>query len=169
MERVNKIDRLFALEALRKKVVAEMDELKSQCSWELEQAFEEEGTTQRRSPYFGKEAGSFSIVFASAQPEHEEVEYRLSDMTKFAGWCNENRLDVDAYVMANAPDFSEWLAGKTGEIPEGIDRQATLVEAVAERPKGTRLSVKDDVVFQRLGSENIFEAVNQLLLGDGND
>ena len=168
MNKPNKVDKLFALEAVRKKVVEAIDELKSECSWELEAAYENEGTTQRRSQYFGKDAGSFSIVFSSAQPEHEEVTYRVTDMTALAKWCDENRLDVDTYVQATAEQFTAWLVEQTGEIPSGIERQACLVEAAPEQPKGTRLAVKPDVIFANMGA-NLFEEVNTLLLGGGDN
>ncbi|MBQ9021107.1 MAG: hypothetical protein IJ113_03705, partial [Eggerthellaceae bacterium] len=132
------------------------------------EAYKTEGTTQRRSQYFGKEAGSFSIVFASATPEHEEVTYKLADMTALAEWCANNRLDVDTYVQATAEQFAAWLVENTGEVPEGIERNAILVEGTPEMPKGTRLSVKPDVVFENMGS-NVFDEVNTLLLEGGNE
>ena len=168
MNKPNKIDKLFALEALRKKVVEQIDELKSECSWELEEAYNSEGTTQRKSQYFGKDAGTFSIVFSSATKDTEEVTYKVTDMTALSEWCDKNRLDVDTYIQAVAPQFTEWLVEQTGEMPEGMERIVSIIEGTPEQPKGTRLAVKPDVIIETLGG-NVFEEVNRLMLGAGDE
>lgn len=162
---ITKVDRLFVLGALQKRVKEELDVLRGECADELEKAYLEEGTTQRRSPYFGKEAGTLSIAFSSARPEREEVTYVLKDMTALAKWCNENRLDVEVYIQANASQFASWLVEYSGELPEGIERIVSTIEAQPEKPCGVRLSVKPEHVFEKFS----LQEVDQLLLGDSND
>lgn len=146
----NKVDRLFAVEAIIKALMDERDELKSECAHELLQAYEENGDTQRRSQYFGKGAGTLSVAFSKEKPSEEKVEYKLADWEAFGGWIDDNMMACAKYMLANAADFGQWWLEQTGELPDGISRIAYMTEAEPERVTGVRLAVKKDVIMDAL-------------------
>lgn len=146
----NKVDRLFAVEAIIKALMDERDELKSECAHELLQAYEENGDTQRRSQYFGKGAGTLSVAFSKEKPSEEKVEYKLADRDAFADWLDENPLSYARYIRDNAVEFGQWWLEQTGELPDGISRITYMTEAEPERVTGVRLAVKKDVIMDAL-------------------
>lgn len=146
----NKVDRLFAVEAIIKALMDERDELKSECAHELLEAYEENGDTQRRSQYFGKGAGTLSVAFSKEKPSEEKVEYSLADRDAFADWLDENPLSYARFIRDNAVEFGQWWLEQTGELPDGISRIAYMTEAEPERVTGVRLAVKKDVIMDAL-------------------
>ena len=159
--KVNKMDKLFALKCLEKKVKSARERYEGECKLELARAYEEEGTTQRRSPLFGKEAGTFSYI----PPKIEEKTEYKTDMTAVVEFLTEEPKAAEMFILANPGQFYEFWVEQTGEIPGGITRSTYEVE----KPGSTRLAVKEDIVFEQLSSTNLLEDVNQLLLGDGNE
>ena len=61
MMEVKPIDKLFALKAVKSKVDEEYKLLEGECRQELLEAYEKDGTDRKTSPYFGPDAGKFSI------------------------------------------------------------------------------------------------------------
>ena len=156
MTKVNKIDRLFALKGVAKKIDKVVKELDSECASELLRDYEENGTTQRRSQYFGKDAGTYSLVLPKEETRHD---FELVDSEAFWHWVIENEQDVSAYICEHTREFAAWLIETTGEVPDGIEH-STYTVMTTSKP---RLSVKEDVVIDKLGA-NFLEATNQLLL-----
>lgn len=164
----NKIDRLFAAEALIKKLMDLRDELKSECASELLQAYEENGDTQRRSQYFGKGAGTFSVAFSKPKPSEEKAEYHLADWEAFGGWLDDNPMAMARYLLVHAEEFGQWWLEQTGELPDGISRIAYMTEEEPERAIGVRLAVKKDVVIDALRPQ-LPASVVGLLEGGGDE
>ena len=146
----NKIDKLFALEAVIKELSEERDMLKAECAEELLSAYEANGDTQRRSVWFGKGAGCFSVSFSKAKPGVEVVEYNLADKDAFGEWLDSNPLSYAQYILDNASDFAQKWFEETGELPEGIARVAYMTADEPEHVSGTRLSVKKDAIIDVL-------------------
>ena len=146
----NKIDKLFALEAVIKELSQERDMLKAECAEELLEAYEANGDTQRRSVYFGKGAGCFSVSFSKPKPGAEVVEYNLADKDAFGEWLDENPLSYAQYILDNASGFAQKWFEETGELPEGISRVSYMTPDEPEHVSGTRLSVKKDVIIDVL-------------------
>lgn len=161
MTKINKIDKLFALKGVEKKIHEAVAELDSECASDLIRAYEEEGTTQRRSQFFGKEAGTYSLVLPK---EETKEEWHIVDGDAFGTWLLENLSEAQSYIHENAEAFASWLVSTTGEIPEGMERKTYTVMSTSK----PRLSVKADVVIDKLGA-NFLEATNQLLLEGDSD
>ena len=160
----NKIDKLFALEAVIKELSQERDILKAECAEELLDSYEKNGDTQRRSVYFGKGAGCFSVSFSKEKPSVEAVEYNLADKDAFADWLDENPIAYARYMLENASEFGEWWLNETGELPDGISRVSYMTAYEPEHVSGVRLSVKKDAVIDVL-MPSLPEAIKGLLGG----
>ena len=160
MDKANKIDKLFAIKAIEKRLVEERKELEADAKLEMASDYAESGVTQKRSVLFGKEAGTLSYI---PPKDEEQVEWILTDWEKLAAWLKNDPKAAEQYIFAHAQGFGQWWLDKTGEIPDGIRRNTF----VTTKPGSARLAVKDEVVISQLGA-NLFEAANQLLLGDGN-
>lgn len=163
MTKINKIDKLFALKGVEKKIHEAVTELDSECASDLLRAYEEEGTTQRRSQFFGKEAGTYSLVLPK---EETKEEWAISDNDAFIAWIESESgiWSLQSYAIDNAEAVASWLLGSTGEIPGGMERKTYTVVSTSK----PRLSVKADVVIDKLGA-NFLEATNHLLLEGGSD
>lgn len=146
----NKIDKLFALDAVIKELTEERDMLKAECSEELLEAYERNGDTQRRSIYFGKGAGCFSVSFSKPKPSREVVEYHLADWEGFGGWLDDNPMAMAKYLLAHAEEFGQWWLEETGELPDGISRVSYMTPDEPEHVNGTRLYVKKDAIIDVL-------------------
>lgn len=161
MDKANKIDKLFAIKAIEKKLVEERKQLESDAKLEMAQDYADSGVTQKRSVMFGKEAGTLSYI---PPKDEEQIEWLISDWTALGEWLAKDPKAAEKYIFAHAQDFGQWWLDETGEIPDGIRRNTYTTT----KPGSARLAVKEDVVISQLGG-NLFEAANQLLLGDGDD
>lgn len=157
----NKVDRLFALKAVEKRLVEERKELEADVKQELAGDYAESGVTQRRSVMFGKEAGTLSYI---PPKDEDRVEWNLADWTALAEWLANDPKVAEQYIFANFQDFGEWWLEQTGEVPDGIAR----VNYTVTKPGSARLAVKEEVVLSKFGP-NFLEEVNTLLLGEGDD
>ena len=156
-----KIDKLFALKALEKRVKEAREELEAEVREALLEQYEEGGGDRMRSPYFGNDAGAYTYT---PPEEVEETEWKLCDWTAMAEWMAQDPKAAESYAYAHFADFASWWFERTGEVPEGISR-ATVATV---KPGRTRLAVKEQVVFDKMGG-NLFEEVNRLMLGGGED
>jgi len=164
----SKIDKLFALKAVEKKVVEERKLMEYECRDELLEAFQQDGTDRRTSPMFGPDAGKFSIKRMKGKPPETVTEYNLADDVAFAGWLEENQGPAISYVKTHAAEFSRIYFEATGELPEGISR--VEYEQPGTEPSVTAqiYSFHEDVVLEKLAEGgNFLEGANRLLLGDG--
>jgi len=153
---VKKVDKLFALKAVEKRVKTEREELEAEVRNDLISQFAESGNDRMRSPYFGNDAGTYTYI----PPKDEEMtEWNLADWSKLADWLAKDPKAAEQFIFANFEQFGKWWLEQTGEVPEGIAR----VTFTTTKPGSTRLAVKDQVVFDKLGG-NFLEEVNQLLL-----
>lgn len=159
---INQTDRLFALKALEKRIKAEREELEAEVRTRLLEQYERDGNDRMRSPYFGKDAGTYTYI---PPKEEEGTEWNLCDWSSLAEWLAEDPKAAEQFVFANAATFGQWWFEQTGEVPEGINR----VVYRATKPGQTKLVVKDQVVFDKLGEGNMFEQVNRLLTEGGED
>lgn len=165
MNSLNKIDRLFIAKALQKKVTKAVKEMQSECDSVLKQLYESTGTTQMRSVAFGKEAGCYSLPLSEEVPAHTEVSFALDNDESYLNWLSDNQDTVVQFAFKNYKQFSEWCAENAGEVPEGILATITEVPAIAAGiPQSPRLTVKEDVVFDKLSDMGLIESINQLLL-----
>ena len=163
------IDRLFALKALEQKIVEERKMLEYECRDELLEAYAIDGTDRRTSPYFGNDAGKFSVKRYKAKPGKEVVEYNVTDEDAFAEWQAENADAAHLYVGVYAAEFSRWWFEQNGELPDGIARVTYETDGEPERLSAQVYSFKPDIVLEKLSEGgNVFEGANRLLLGDGN-
>lgn len=161
-----KIDKLFALKAVEQKVADERKLIEYECRDELLEALEKDGTDRRTSPYFGPEAGKFSVKRYKAKPPKKVVEYNMTDDEAFAQWLDENVSHVIGHLILHYRDFVEAYFDGTGEVPDGIARVEYEEPGEPERLSAQIYSFKPDIVIEKLGA-NFLEGANQLLLGDG--
>ena len=160
-----KYDELVWLEAIIKTASERRDILKGDCKDELLESYEADGTTQKRSKLFGKEASVMSVTFSKPKEAVETVTYSLADWTGFAGWLSANRQAAEQFCFANAAQFAEWWVCQEGELPDGIAPERHVTEAVPEKVTGVRLSVKPEKVFESLGV-SFEDGIRGLLPGD---
>ena len=166
----NNIDRLFALRALEQKISEERKLLEYECRDELLEAFKADGTDRRTSPFFGPDAGKFSVKRYKAKPATVNVDYNVTDGGEFADWCADNVADLAEYVGAHATEFARWHFDATGELPDGIARVEYEEEGEPERLSAQVYSFKPDIVLSKLAEGgNFLEGANRLLLGDGDE
>lgn len=165
----NKIDKLFALKALEQKVKEERELLEYECRDELIEAFKQDGTDRRTSPYFGAEAGKYSIKRIKGKPAQEEVAYVLADDVAFAEWLESNVDSLMSFAKLRASDFSRIYFESTGELPDGIKREMYVSKPATEPSVTAQVhSFKADKVLEKLAeSGNVFEQANMLLLEEG--
>lgn len=163
---VNKVDKLFALKALKRKIDEEYKLLEGECRQELLEAYAEDGTDRRVSPFFGSDAGKFSIKRTKAKPPQTVVEFNMCDDEAFAEWIEDNHGAALRYAVLNAADFGRYWFNFTGELADGISRVEVEEPGTPEVLTAQIYSFKDDVVLEKLGG-NLFEGANRLLLGDG--
>ena len=165
----NKIDRLFALKALEQKVKEERELQEYECRDDLLEAFEQDGTDRRTSPFFGPEAGKYSIKRIKGKPAQEEVTYALDDDVAFAEWLESNFDSLMSFAKLRASDFSRIYFESTGELPDGIERETHVVKPATEPSVTAQVySFKPDVVLEKLAENgNVFEQANKLLLEEG--
>jgi len=161
-----KIDKLFALKAVEQKVTEERKLLEAECRDELLDAYRADGTNRRESPFFGPDAGKFSIKRYKAEPDKECVDYALADDVEFADWLEDNIDAAVSYVKRHAVDFAEEHFGMTGELPDGTTRVAYTEPGKPERITAQIYVFKPDVVLSKFDG-NLLEGANRLLLGDG--
>lgn len=170
MDKPTKIDKLMAYKALEQRVTNERKALEYECRDELVTAYKETGTDRVISPLFGADAGKFSIKRIKGKPAHEVVEYNLADDVAFAEWLEENADSAISYVKTHARDFGQTHFEATGELPEGISR--VTYEEPATEPTITAqvYSFKPEIVINKLAENgNVFDEVNRLMLGGGNE
>ena len=158
-------DELVWLEAIIKEASKRRDELKGECRDDLLEAYERDGTTQKRSKLFGKEASVMSVTFSKPKEPHEVVEWNNTDWDEFSAWLDENHGQFNNFLFQNYKGFCEWWFERTGEVPDGIDRDTHMTDPEPERVSGTRLSVKPEKVFERLGI-SFEDGMRGLLPGD---
>lgn len=165
----NKIDRLFALKALEQRIAEERKLLEYECRDELLEAFEQDGTDRRVSPYFGPEAGKFSVKHYRERPGQEVVTYELEDWHEFSAWLDSDPKAAADFAFAKAELFAEWWTGRTGELPGGVSRKVAYEEGKPAYDSAQVYSFKPDLVLERLAEcGNVFEGANRLLMeGDG--
>ena len=163
-----KLDKLFALKALEQKIVEERKLIEYECRDELLEAYRNDGTDRRTSPYFGPEAGKFSIKRYKAKPDKKVVEFDLTDDAAFAEWLDKNTDHVIGHLILNYRSFVGAYFEGTGELPDGITITEHVEPGEPERLTAQVYSFKADLVLEKLG-ENFLEGANQLLLSDGNE
>lgn len=163
-----KIDKLFALKAVEKKAEEERKLLEYECRDELIEAFNADGTDRRTSPFFGVDAGKFSLKRFKAKPAKKELAFSLSDDELFAEWLEDNKGAAIEYAKRHVDDFAEWHFRGSGEVADGIEMTETEVPGQPERLTAQVYSFKPDVVLSKLAENgNFLEGANRLLLGDG--
>lgn len=168
MGRVTNVDRLFALKALETRIAEERKDLECECRKELLGKYFEDGTDRMASPYFGPDAGKFSIKHYKATPDSTVRTFKLADDEAFAEWCEDNVDSLVSYAKSHVASISEWMVGKTGELPDGTAFEDTHVPGKPEVLSAQVYSFKSDTVLDKLAQGgNILEGANRLLLGDG--
>ena len=166
----SKLDKLFALKAVEKKVTDERKLLEYECRDELLAAYEADGTDRRTSPFFGPEAGKYSVKRFKAKPPIVNVEYGMADDEEFAEWLEANQGSAISYVKAHAVEFAQSHFDATGELPDGFTRVEYEEPGEPERVTAQVYSFKPDIVLEKLAEHgNVLEGANRLLLGDGDD
>lgn len=161
-----KIDKLFALKAVKKKIDEEYKLLEGECREELLEAYGKDGTDRKTSPFFGPDAGKFSIKSTGGKDAETVREFEVADDEKLAEWLEENKGAALRYAMLNAKDFAAYWVNWSGEIPDGVEMTETHVEATPPTLTAQVYSFNPSVVLEKLGG-NMFEKVNELLLDDG--
>lgn len=163
-----KIDKLFALKALEQKVTDERKLIEYECRDELLEAFETDGTDRRTSPYFGADAGKFSVKRMKGTPAKQVTEFNLADDMAFADWLESNVGALIAYAKNHYQEVSKYHIENTGELPDGI--AMVSYEEPGKEPYITAqvYSFKPDIVIDKLGG-NLLEGANRLLLGESDD
>ena len=161
-----KIDKLFALKAVKKKIDEEYKLLEGECREELLEAYGKDGTDRKTSPFFGPDAGKFSIKRTGGKDAETVRDFELADDEKLAEWLEANPDAALRYAMLNAKDFARYWVNWSGEVPDGMEMTETHVEAQPAALSAQVYSFKSEVVMDKLGG-NMFEKVNELLLGDG--
>lgn len=163
---VTKIDKLFALKAVKNKVDEEYKLLEGECREELLEAYGKDGVDRKSSPFFGPEAGKFSIKLTGGKDAETVREFEMADDEKLADWLEENKGAALRYAMLNAKDFASYWVSWSGELPDGMEMTETHVEATPPTLSAQVYSFKPDVVLDKLGG-NVLDGVNELLLGEG--
>lgn len=168
MSKPTKIDRLFALKAVEQKVKEERELVEYECRDELLEAFKADGTDRRTSPYFGPDAGKYSVKRMKGKPPTTVTEFNLADDEEFAEWLEGNVGAAVAYAKLHYADFAKSQVESTGELPDGI--AMVTYEQPGTEPSVTAqvYSFKPDLVLEKLGG-NFLEGANRLLLGDGDE
>ena len=167
---LSKYDELVVLESIIKTASERRDMLKYECKDELLEAYERDGTTQKRSKLFGKDASVMSVTFSKPK-EAQEVEEWNMDYDAFNEWVGafvddeSNRKAVKDFIFAKGELFGQYWLRATGELPDGINRVTYMTDPVPEKVTGTRLSVKPEKVFDALGI-SFEEGIRGLLPGD---
>ena len=161
-----KIDKLFALKALEQKVTEERKLVEYDCRDELLEAFEVDGTDRRTSPFFGPEAGKFSIKRIKGKPPKEVTEFNLADDEAFAEWLEENKDAAMSFAKLHHSEFAKHHVESTGELPDGIAMVSHEEPGTEPYATAQVYSFKPDIVLEKLGG-NVLEGANRLLLGDG--
>lgn len=158
-----KIDRLFGLEWLKKRVDAAHKEAKVEAEEELARLNAKNGTMELVSTAFGADAGRYKY---SKTRKKRVVEFHLADEADFSAWCHANMGAVIGFAKARAPEFGqEWLEA-TGELPDGVSRDEREEPPRVGPPK--LYGFEPGVVEAALGG-NLPASVNRLLLGEGED
>lgn len=165
---VTKYDKLFALKALKRKVDDEYKLVEGECRETLLAEYDKDGTDRKTSKFFGPEAGKFSIKRTGGCEAHVDQDFTLDDDEKFVEWLEGNKDAAVRYAILNAPDFGRYWLNWSGELPDGITLEEIEVPAQPPTLSAQVYSFKPDVVIGKLGG-NLFEEVDRLLLGDGND
>ena len=158
-----KIDKLFALKAVKKKIDEEYKLLEGECREELLEAYRKDGTDRKVSPFFGSDAGKFSIKRTGGKDAETVRDFVLADDEKLAEWLEANPDAALRYAMLNAKDFARYWVNWSGEIPDGMEMTETHVEATPPTLTAQVYSFKPDVVLDKLGG-NVLDGVNELLL-----
>lgn len=161
-----KIDKLLALKAVKSKVDEEYKLLEGECRQELLEAYEKDGTDRKTSPYFGPDAGKFSIKRIKGKKPETGVEFNMCDDEALAEWLESNHDAALRYAILNGADFGRYWFYFTGELPEGISRVEYEEPGTPDTLLAQVYSFKPDIVIEKLGG-NLLEMTNELLLGDG--
>ena len=154
------IDEFAVAEALKKEIDAVHKQKKQDAEDYLAEMRDSIGTTSLEPTMFPG-AGTYKYGQSRAK---KEVEYNLCDKEDFDGWLATAK-DATALFAASMPsEFGKWWFEMTGEIPDGISRVEVDIPPAATPPKFYKFDVQ--AVKDALG-KNLFQAANQLLLGDG--
>lgn len=163
-----KIDKLFALKAVEQKVTEERKLIEYECRDELLEAFGADGTDRRTSPYFGSDAGKFSIKRIKGKPPKEVTEFNLADDEAFAEWLESNVDAAMSFAKLHYADFARHHVESTGELPDGVSMVSYEEPGTEPSVTAQVYSFKPDMVLEKLGG-NFLEGANQLLIGDGDE
>ena len=162
--RADPIDRLFLADYMKNEVDKQYKEAKAAAEDYLAMK-RAEGSASLTSTVFGEEAGEYRYSKIKAKTE---IEYNECDPLGFDEWLEANILAARDYARANPAEFGEWFYERTGTLPDGISRLEVDVPARSGPPK---ISTQDRGVIEAWlkdgKKENVFEKVNELLLGDG--
>lgn len=165
-----KVDKMFALYAVEKKAAEERKMLEYECRDELLDAYREDGTDRRTSPYFGPEAGKYSVKRMKGKPAREEVSYVNDDWEAFDRWLRDNPEAAIRYCFVKCAEFSEWWLVNEGELPDGMRREVEIIPGTEGSVTAQIYSFKPEVVLSKLAEGgNFLEGANQLLLGEGDE
>lgn len=155
----DKLQRLAIAKALDNQLRDYIDDLNADCKAELEQAFKDEGTTQRRVFINGVDVGTYSARIS--KPKVEEA-FEVTDWEALERWHFSNE-DALAFVVRHVVDFAKWHFEQTGEMPDGCE----LVEK--EIPGGkfetASLRVKDISIIEQATRARLTSEVELLLEG----
>ena len=165
MTKPTKIDKLFALKAVKGKVDEEYKLLEGECRQELLEAYDADGTDRKTAPMF-PDAGKFSIKRTKGKKPETVVEFNLCDDEAMAEWLETNQGAAVRFAMLEAADFGRFWFNFTGELPDGISRVEYEEPGTPDVLSAQVYSFKPDVVIGTLGG-NLLERANELLLGDG--
>jgi len=164
------IDKLFALKALEQKITEERKLVEYECRDELIESVKADGSDRRISTYFGPEAGKFSIKRMKGKPPKETVRYENEDWEAFDSWIEANFAEAKNYIFQSLGEFCGWWFGRTGEIPDGVERVVSVEPGTDGSLSAQVYSFKPDIVLEKLAEGgNVLEGANRLLLGDGDE
>ena len=166
----NKIDALFALCWLKKKVDAAYKNAETEAAIYLDEA-REEGKTALVSTYFGEEAGEYK---RGKTRKKRVTEYHVLDMRDLLEWLTGNIDAARSYACNNAIAFAQYWFDNTGEVPDGISRVEYDDLPKLKKPEIYRYNQEaieskvlseglPRVLAQTVGGDNV------LLLGDGDE
>ena len=158
---VTPIDKLAAYKAIKNQVDSAYKLAEQEAEDFLTYKRDTDGTTSLTSPVFGSDVGEYHYGKTRAK---KVVEYALCDDVDFAEWLECNVDAAIGFAKLNASDLGRWWFDANGELPDGISRVEVEEPSKMTAPKFYKFN--PSVVLEKLGG-NMFEKVNELLLGDG--
>lgn len=155
----DKLQRLAIAKSLDNSLKDYIDDLNAECKDELESAFKDEGTTQRRIFINGVDVGTYSARVS--KPKVEET-FEVVDWDALENWHFSNE-DALAFVVRHVVDFAKWHFEQTGEMPNGC--KLVKKEIRGGEFETAVLKVKDISVIEQATRARLTSEVELLLEG----